>query len=84
VTYWDYSHDFLNIQGRVCLRSLLSFGALGLLVIYVIAPFADAMLQRLSVKARLRVLIVLALCFAADIVCSILFPHVGKGLTYDN
>lgn len=39
---WDYNKEILNfgnIQGFVCLRSVLVFGLLGLLLMYYILPF---------------------------------------------
>ncbi|MGB5217839.1 MAG: putative ABC transporter permease [Smithella sp.] len=32
-TYWDYSKDFLNFQGRICLRSSLAWGLLSVLTV---------------------------------------------------
>jgi uncharacterized membrane protein len=37
--WWDYSNMPLNINGRVCLPYSLCFGAAGLLIVYIIAPF---------------------------------------------
>lgn len=37
--WWDYSDKFLNINGRVCLRNSLMFGALVMVVIYLIHPY---------------------------------------------
>lgn len=36
--WWDYSKRKFNINGRVCLRNSLMFGALVMLVIYLIHP----------------------------------------------
>ena len=38
-TFWDYSHEALNINGLVCLKISLLWGAGALLVIYGIHPF---------------------------------------------
>jgi uncharacterized membrane protein len=32
-TYWDYSKDFLNFQGRICLRSSLAWGFLSMFTV---------------------------------------------------
>ncbi len=32
-TYWDYSKDFLNFQGRICLRSSLAWGVLSVFTV---------------------------------------------------
>lgn len=34
--YWDYSKEFLNIQGRVCLKYSLFWGVLSLILLYVL------------------------------------------------
>ncbi len=36
--WWDYSHRRFNIDGRVCAGTLIPFGMLGLLLVYVIKP----------------------------------------------
>lgn len=36
--WWDYSQKKYNINGRVCLDTLIPFGLFGLLVIYVLNP----------------------------------------------
>jgi len=32
-TYWNYSKDFLNFQGRICLRSSLAWGGLSVFTV---------------------------------------------------
>ena len=34
--YWDYSKEFLNIQGRVCLKYAIFWGLLSLFLLYVL------------------------------------------------
>ena len=34
--WWDYSAEFLNLDGRICLKLSIFFGLVGLFVIYVI------------------------------------------------
>lgn len=36
---WDYSKNFMNINGRVCLLNSTLFGILSLSIIYIIHPF---------------------------------------------
>lgn len=38
VRYWDYSNDFLNINGYVCLKSTLCWGVMTLGVVYIVHP----------------------------------------------
>lgn len=37
--WWDYSDEQYNINGRVCLKNIILFGILGVLVIEVFNPF---------------------------------------------
>lgn len=37
--WWDYSKEPFNLNGRICLRNLIGFGILGVLVIRLINPF---------------------------------------------
>lgn len=37
-TWWDYTGLFMNINGYVCLRSVLSFGVLAMILLYLIEP----------------------------------------------
>lgn len=42
VKYWDYSKNFLNYKGCICLKSSITWGFMGLLITYVInKPIAD-------------------------------------------
>lgn len=43
--WWDYSNLPLNLHGRISLFTSLGFGCAGLLVVYVIAPFAEKMVD---------------------------------------
>ena len=37
--WWDYSNKKYNINGRVCLDTIIPFGLLGLIIMYVTNPF---------------------------------------------
>ncbi len=37
--WWDYSQNKFNINGRVCLETLIPFGILGVFIMYVSNPF---------------------------------------------
>lgn len=37
--WWDYSRRKFNINGRICINTMLPFGILGLFVVYVLNPF---------------------------------------------
>jgi uncharacterized membrane protein len=81
VKYWDYSGFFFNIQGRVCLESLLSFGVLGMVGLYLIAPATDVLLQTIPYDWRQRLCVLLIMAFGTDIIASQIAPHTGQGIT---
>ena len=46
--WWDYSHKRFNLNGRVCADTLIPFGLLGLLMIYVVKPFLFGLMDRMA------------------------------------
>ncbi len=50
--WWDYTGLFLNINGHVCLRSVLSFAIGGLALIYLIEPFVNKINTKISIKKK--------------------------------
>lgn len=68
---WDYSGLFLNIDGFVCLRSVLTFALGGLFLVYVIEPFLEKILKNTKYKKYLNYLITtLTILFVIDIIVS--------------
>ena len=47
VRYWDYSDEFLNLNGYVCLKSTLCWGVMTLGAVYGIHPPIAAFVERL-------------------------------------
>ena len=45
--WWDYSQKKFNINGRVCLNTIVPFGLLGLFIMYVSNPFFISKIQLL-------------------------------------
>ena len=46
--FWDYSNYFLNINGHICLFSVLSFGIVGILYVYIIEPLIKGLINKLG------------------------------------
>jgi hypothetical protein len=79
--YWDYSDHFLNLQGRICLESMINFSIMGLIGIYIIAPVFDLALNRVPLRTRKALCVVLYTAFFTDVVCANIWPRSGKGIT---
>ena len=73
VVYWDYSDEFLNLNGRISLVSSLAFGVFSLLGIYLFAPVATGIARRLKPKPRRIVAIVLCSLYCLDILACAIF-----------
>ena len=66
-TLWNYSNDFLNFQGRICLRSALAWGMLCLLMKKAIIPFFENLYRKKSVERKFRVVVTLLIIYT--IIC---------------
>ena len=70
VRWWDYSNDSFNINGRVCLRNALAFGALGVLVTRYIYPFLKYVLDSYSDDVIKLVALIILILTSIDIIVS--------------
>jgi len=68
--WWDYSNAPFNINGRVCAQTLLLFGLLGLLLIYVIKPFLFSLFDSIPPTAMHVLCAALSILMLADIILS--------------
>lgn len=50
VKWWDYSNDFLNINGRTCLYFAICWGILSILLINYVDPLVEKILNKLYEK----------------------------------
>lgn len=50
--WWDYSGKRFNLNGRVCAGTLIPFGLLGLLLVYVAKPFFFGVFAQLHPRVR--------------------------------
>ena len=67
--FWDYNVEILNfgnINGYVCLRSLLCFGCAGLFLMYVLMPFLIKLSKSIPKKVFLTISISLFSLFLID------------------
>lgn len=70
---WDYRGLFLNLDGIICLRSVISFAVMGMLFHYLLEPLAERMLRKMSTKTLKKMCLVVLLVFVADCILSALF-----------
>ena len=76
---WDYTSEILsfgNINGYVCLRSVLIFGISSLLLIYIIVPLCFFLAKRMKKKHFLILSYTLCAIFLFDELYNLIFARV--------
>lgn len=68
--WWDYSTMKFNINGRICLETLVPFGIAGLLIVYLFNPFLLSIIQSWSEGTLNIISLIIAIIFAADVIIS--------------
>ena len=74
IRLWDYRGLFLNINGFVCLRSVLTFALGGIFLIYIIEPFLNKVLKKYNHLIS-YILIFIIILFIIDIILSIILKR---------
>lgn len=86
--WWDYSSKKFNINGRICLETLIPFGILGLFIMYVTNPMLFKIYQSMSKIVVHIISITLFIIFIVDnIISSNIISSVnveGSKLVKDN
>lgn len=61
--WWDYTGLFLNIDGYVCLRSVITFAIGGILLIYLIEPFISKKITKNNKYINFLIYLILLIYF---------------------
>jgi len=75
---WDYNQEILsfgNIDGYVCLRSVLIFGLSALLLIYLILPLLIKLSKTKKINLLLAISIILCSIFLIDEIYNLVFTE---------
>ena len=78
VKCWDYSTEILsfgNINGYVCIRSVLVFGISSLLLMYLIVPFCFYLAKRMDKKKFLILSYTICAIFLFDELYNLIFAN---------
>ena len=79
VKCWDYSTEILsfgNINGYVCIRSVLVFGISSLLLMYLIVPFCFYLAKRMDKKKFLILSYTICTIFLFDELYNLIFARI--------
>ena len=69
--WWDYSEKKFNINGRICLETLIPFGLLGCFAIYVINPIIFSIFDMTNINTLRIIASILFIVFIIDFAISL-------------
>lgn len=81
IRWWDYSHYWGNINGRVCPLGGLLFGTGALFAIYGLIPWFERLYEKIPSRFRKIIGALLLLLFLADAAYAAATPNTGKGIS---
>ncbi len=68
--WWDYSDKKFNINGRICLETMLAFGILGTLIIYIFNPYLMNLIFGMNTNLLFGICITLLIIYLVDNILS--------------
>ncbi len=68
--WWDYSKNKFNINGRICLETMIPFGILGCLILYIVNPFIVSKINTLSTNTINLISLIIFSIFVLDNIIS--------------
>ncbi len=79
IRYWDYNVErwnFLNIQGFICLRSVLFFGVSGLFLLYAVIPLVLKLAERIGEVNFIKLSFILLIIVLFDELYNLIFAKI--------
>lgn len=80
--WWDYTNKKFNINGRICLETLLPFGIAGTTILCFINPFFIEIYSKIPDLIRNIITIGLSILFIVDVIISFNIILSFRGETY--
>ena len=74
--WWDYTKYKYNINGRICLETMIPFGILGCLFVYYLHPFVLNIIEKIPSNVVMAISYILLVVFVIDVIIS--FSVIGK------
>lgn len=79
--WWDYSDIIFNLNGRVCLLSIIGFGLCGLTMVYFLKPYLFNLFSHIPHSLKLAISLIFVFSFISDATYSSYRPNTGEGIT---
>lgn len=68
--WWDYTYEFLNIKGRICLKHSLYWGVASVAFVYVIHPHIDNIMNKIDDRIIIYITCAILVVFCVDCIHS--------------
>ena len=82
--WWDYSGYRFNINGRICLETMVPFGLFGLFIMYVTNPFFLGLINKISTPLLISLTVIFLIVYFIDNIISFKIikniQHVGEDI----
>lgn len=69
--WWDYSKRKFNINGRICLETMIPFGILGCLILYIVNPFIINLLTKVPNNILYALVLFIFIIYIIDNIISL-------------
>lgn len=68
---WDYTGEFLNINGLICLKASMRFAIGGTVFLYLLQPFFEFLIKKIPQKAQTVLSVSVLAIVLADLVLTV-------------
>ena len=68
--WWDYSKKKYNINGRICLETMIPFGILGTSIVYFINPLFSGIVKAIPLTIRIILTVIILVIYLVDNIIS--------------
>ena len=86
--WWDYTNMKFNINGRICLETMVPFGIIGVIVVKYVNPFLLNLINKIDPHTLTIIVIILMSLFIIDVLisCNVIFnlKTVTRNVTKDS
>ena len=76
VLLWDYTNDFMNLNGRISLLFSLAWGVIALIFIYLVIPTLEKFTEKISSKVSIKFQTFLARLFSIIFLIDIIYSFI--------
>lgn len=70
IRWWDYRDKKFNLNGRICLETMIPFGILGTLIVYILNPIFVNMISIININVLKIISIILLIIYIIDNIIS--------------